>query len=123
MIDNTKRGVQPAGPASSTDGAGAQGSRTGVAIRIDNLWKTYPGNGVAAVKGISLQVRDGEIVTLLGPSGCGKSTTLRMVAGLEVPDKGDIHFGDRPIVLSDKRYMVGPDKRGVGMVFQSYAIW
>ena len=54
-------------------------------MRLDGLWKTYPGNAQPAVKDLSLDVYDGEIVTLLGPSGCGKTTTLRMAAGLEVP--------------------------------------
>ncbi|HSL81091.1 MAG TPA: ABC transporter ATP-binding protein [Pseudolabrys sp.] len=92
-------------------------------MRLEGLWKTYPGNSQPAVKDLSLEVYDGEIVTLLGPSGCGKTTTLRMVAGLEVPDAGDIFFGDRPVVMSSRRLCLPPDKRNVGMVFQSYAIW
>ena len=70
-----------------------------------------------------MEIADGEVFTLLGPSGCGKSTTLRMVAGLEAPDEGSIYFGDRPIVLTDKGISLPPEKRNVGMVFQSYAIW
>ncbi|HET8564152.1 MAG TPA: ABC transporter ATP-binding protein [Candidatus Binatia bacterium] len=101
------------------DGAG----KVNVAMRLDDLWKTYPGGSQPAVKDLSLTVYDGEIVTLLGPSGCGKTTTLRMVAGLEVPDAGDIFFGDRAIVVSSRRLFLPPDKRNVGMVFQSYAIW
>ena len=58
-----------------------------LAMRLEGLWKTYPGNSQPAVKDLSLEVYDGEIVTLLGPSGCGKTTTLRMAAGLEVPDR------------------------------------
>jgi ABC-type Fe3+/spermidine/putrescine transport system ATPase subunit len=94
-----------------------------VAVRLEGLWKTYPGSTQPAVKDLSLDVYDGEIVTLLGPSGCGKTTTLRMVAGLEIPDAGDILFGDRPIVMTSRRLCLPPDKRNVGMVFQSYAIW
>jgi len=60
---------------------------------------------------------------LLGPSGCGKTTTLRMAAGLEVPDLGDIFFGDTAVVMSSRRLCLAPNKRNVGMVFQSYAIW
>jgi ABC-type Fe3+/spermidine/putrescine transport system ATPase subunit len=93
------------------------------AVRLMGLWKTYPGNREPAVKDLSLDVHDGEIVTLLGPSGCGKTTTLRMVAGLEVPDDGDISFGDRAVVITSSRLCLPPDKRNVGMVFQSYAIW
>ncbi|MGH8677036.1 MAG: ABC transporter ATP-binding protein, partial [Burkholderiales bacterium] len=92
-------------------------------MRLEGLWKTYPGNAHPAVKDLSLDVCDGEIVTLLGPSGCGKTTTLRMVAGLEVPDAGDIFFGDRAVVMTSRRLLLPPNKRNVGMVFQSYAIW
>jgi len=60
---------------------------------------------------------------LLGPSGCGKTTTLRMVAGLETPDAGDIFFGDQAVVMTSRRLNLPPNKRNVGMVFQSYAIW
>jgi ABC-type Fe3+/spermidine/putrescine transport system ATPase subunit len=109
---------------SSNDMSAAPAAGEGqVAVRLAGLWKTYPGNAHAAVKDLSLDVHDGEIVTLLGPSGCGKTTTLRMVAGLEVPDAGDIFFADRPVVISARRFCLPPDKRNVGMVFQSYAIW
>jgi len=60
---------------------------------------------------------------LLGPSGCGKTTTLRCLAGLETPDDGQISFGDRTVFDSNKRLNVSPDKRNIGMVFQSYALW
>ena len=96
---------------------------TKVAVRIDGLWKTYPNNPQPAVRDLSLQVYDGEIMTLLGPSGCGKTTTLRMVAGLEIPDAGDIFFGEHAIVMTSQRLRTPPNKRNVGMVFQSYAIW
>lgn len=85
--------------------------------------KTYAGNAEPAVKDLSFDVRDGEIVTLLGPSGCGKTTTLRMAAGLEVPDEGDIFIGATPVVMTSRSICVPPDKRNIGMVFQSYAIW
>jgi ABC-type Fe3+/spermidine/putrescine transport system ATPase subunit len=94
-----------------------------IAVRLQHLWKTYPGSTNPAVKDLSLEVYDGEILTLLGPSGCGKTTTLRMVAGLEKPDGGDIFFGDQAVVLSSRGLCLSPDKRNVGMVFQSYAIW
>jgi iron(III) transport system ATP-binding protein len=99
------------------------GKEARVAVRLEGLWKTYPGGAQPAVRGLSLNVYDGEVMTLLGPSGCGKTTTLRMVAGLEVPDAGDIYFGDRPVVMTSRRLCLPPDKRNVGMVFQSYAIW
>ena len=92
-------------------------------MRLEGLCKTYSGSAQPAVKDLSLDVYDGEIVTLLGPSGCGKTTTLRMVAGLEIPDLGDIFFGDTAVVMTSRRLCLPPDKRNVGMVFQSYAIW
>jgi iron(III) transport system ATP-binding protein len=93
------------------------------AVRLQGLWKTYPGATHPAVKDLSVELYEGEILTLLGPSGCGKTTTLRMVAGLETPDAGDIYFGERAVVLTSRRVALPPEKRNVGMVFQSYAIW
>jgi ABC-type Fe3+/spermidine/putrescine transport system ATPase subunit len=100
-----------------------QSAQPSVALRLQGVSKRYPGNAQPAVRNLSLEVRDGEIVTLLGPSGCGKTTTLRMAAGLEVPDNGDIYFGDSAVVMTARRLFVPPNKRNVGMVFQSYAIW
>jgi ABC-type Fe3+/spermidine/putrescine transport system ATPase subunit len=96
---------------------------SGAAVKLENISKTYPGNSQKAVDRLSLEIADGEVFTLLGPSGCGKSTTLRMVAGLEAPDEGSIYFGDKPIVISSERFSLPAEKRNVGMVFQSYAIW
>lgn len=94
-------------------------------INLINLTKFYRvgRQPVAAVEAITLEAQDGKIITLLGPSGCGKSTTLRCIAGLERPDDGEILFGDRVIFSRAKRVVVPPDRRHVGMVFQSYAIW
>jgi len=94
-----------------------------IAVSLRGLWKTYTGSTKPAVQNLSLDIRDGEILTLLGPSGCGKTTTLRMVAGLEHPDAGNIFFGEQAVVMTAKRLFMPPDKRNVGMVFQSYAIW
>ena len=96
---------------------------TRIAVSLRGLWKTYTGSTKPAVQNLSLDIRDGEILTLLGPSGCGKTTTLRMVAGLEHPDAGDILFGEQAVVMTAKRLFMPPDRRNVGMVFQSYAIW
>ncbi len=103
--------------------ANTEASSSKLAMRLSGLSKTYPGNKTPAVDNLSLDVRDGEIVTLLGPSGCGKTTTLRMAAGLEVPDQGDIYFGDTAVVLSSRGLCLPPNRRDMGMVFQSYAIW
>jgi len=93
------------------------------AVRLQNVSKRYRGSGILAVDDLTLDVKEGELVTLLGPSGCGKTTTLRIVAGLETPDHGDVYFGDQAVVLSDTRYSLPTDRREIGMVFQSYAIW
>ena len=95
------------------------------AIRVVELAKTYRvgRQAVPAVQGVTLEVPDGKIVTLLGPSGCGKSTTLRCIAGLEQPDRGEIFFGRRPLFSRARGIAVPPERRNVGMVFQSYAIW
>jgi iron(III) transport system ATP-binding protein len=98
-------------------------------LRIENLVKTFPpGRGekagrVFAVDDLSVDVEDGEMFTLLGPSGCGKTTTLRCVAGLETPDEGEIAIEGRVLFSSGKRIRVPANERGLGMVFQSYAIW
>jgi iron(III) transport system ATP-binding protein len=76
-----------------------------------------------AVDGISLEVEEGALFTLLGPSGCGKTTTLRSIAGLERPDAGVIRLKDTLLFHSQERVNVPANKRGLGMVFQSYAIW
>jgi ABC-type Fe3+/spermidine/putrescine transport system ATPase subunit len=91
-------------------------------IRLSNVTKAYSG-GNQAVRGVSLEVREGEIFTLVGPSGCGKTTTLRLIAGLEEPSGGAIFFRDRPMVDVARGLFVRANARNVGMVFQSYAIW
>jgi iron(III) transport system ATP-binding protein len=92
---------------------------------IENLQKSYVASGteVRAVDGISLAVETGKLITLLGPSGCGKTTTLRCLAGLERPQTGRIVIGNRTVFDSAKRIFVPASDRGIGMVFQSYAIW
>src|SRR6201992_2573075 len=77
----------------------------------------------AAVCDVDLRVSEGEFVTLLGPSGCGKTTTLRMVAGLEQNTGGRISIGNELVSDAASRIFVPSEKRELGMVFQSYAIW
>jgi iron(III) transport system ATP-binding protein len=94
-------------------------------IQIQNLhvrYQTERGE-VYAVRGIDLDVKQGQFFTLLGPSGCGKTTTLRSVAGLERPFEGEIVVGDQPVLSCRRKIYVPPYKRDIGMVFQSYAIW
>ena len=78
---------------------------------------------VYAVGGATFEVREGELFTLLGPSGCGKTTTLRSIAGLERPDGGRITLSDRVLFDAQARVSVPANRRRLGMVFQSYAIW
>ncbi|MSP38743.1 MAG: ABC transporter ATP-binding protein [Deltaproteobacteria bacterium] len=90
-------------------------------LRIENLYKTF--GGAPAVDRINLEIQEGEFFTLLGSSGCGKTTTLRMVGGLERPDSGAIYLGDQCLVSAEKNLFIKPEKRNMGMVFQSYALW
>jgi len=92
---------------------------------IEKLHKSYIASGaeVRAVDGISVEVETGKLITLLGPSGCGKTTTLRCLAGLERPQSGRIVIGNRTVFDSAKGIFVPASDRGIGMVFQSYAIW
>ena len=87
-------------------------------IEIKNLFKRF--KKVVAVNHIQLEVKKGEMLTLLGPSGCGKTTTLRCIAGLERPEEGDIVIDGKPMFSEG---FVQPSKRGIGMVFQNYAVW
>jgi iron(III) transport system ATP-binding protein len=90
-------------------------------VRLDRLSKQF-GDAVA-VNNISVEFRDGEMTSVLGPSGCGKTTTLNLIAGFLEPDGGTIHFGDRLIADSASGAFVPPNKRSLGLVFQSYALW
>jgi iron(III) transport system ATP-binding protein len=90
-------------------------------IAVKGLSKRF--GDVLAVDAVTFDVQDGEWVTLLGPSGCGKTTTLRMIAGLEEGDAGEISVSGRPMTAPARAVFVPPEKRGLGMVFQSYAIW
>ena len=78
---------------------------------------------INAVDGVSFSLERGEIFTLLGPSGCGKTTTLRLVAGLEEPDDGEIFIAGKSVAAPARGFCLPPEKRRLGMVFQSYAIW
>jgi iron(III) transport system ATP-binding protein len=105
-------------------------------LTIDHLVKSFAGDKakkgqgpttVFAVNDVSFEVKEGELFTLLGPSGCGKTTTLRSIAGLEKPDSGRIAVGDRVMFSAGgnggRTVNMPANQRGLGMVFQSYAIW
>lgn len=76
-----------------------------------------------AVQDFSIEIKDGEFFTLLGPSGCGKTTLLRCIAGFAHVTKGKIFIGDRLVSSEDKKGFIPPEKRNLGMVFQTYAVW
>lgn len=90
-------------------------------VRLENVSKIYidpkTNKPFKAVDGINVDIKPGQFVTLLGPSGCGKTTTLRMIAGFESPDEGEIYLGDQAI------NELTPNKRDTAMVFQSYALF
>jgi iron(III) transport system ATP-binding protein len=88
-------------------------------VMVRSLTKRY--GDVAAVEGLSMEVKPGELVALLGPSGCGKTTTLRLVAGFLKPEAGEIWVGER--CLSSPAAVVPPERRRMAMIFQSYALW
>jgi iron(III) transport system ATP-binding protein len=90
-------------------------------IEVSDLEIRY--GDVPAVNGVSFGVARGELLTLLGPSGCGKTTTLRAIAGLEQPCAGSIVLAGETMYSANARRNVATEKRGVSMVFQSYAIW
>src|SRR5207237_6276408 len=115
--------------------------RAGAGGAMDRAPLRYPGNQMLTVKGlctdyigergqairaandVGFEVPAGKLFTLLGPSGCGKTTTLRSIAGLERPRQGEISVGGDVVYSSQRSIFVPPNRRGLGMVFQSYAIW
>ena len=90
-------------------------------VRIEHVFKRF--GSVTAVNDFNLVVKDGEFVSILGPSGCGKTTTLRMIAGFERATEGEIYIGEQCVSSSLKGSFAPPEKRDIGMVFQSYAVW
>jgi iron(III) transport system ATP-binding protein len=102
---------------------GSRGSTDGTAggLRLDGLRVHF--RGTTALDGIDLQVNAGDLVVLLGPSGCGKTTTLNSVAGVLRPSSGHISLDGRVLFDATRRINVAPNKRNLGMVFQSYALW
>ena len=90
-------------------------------VRFENVSISYGSKQV--VKDFSLSVNDGEIMGIIGPSGCGKTTLIRALCGLIKPDKGSIYIADQLVFSDEKRVNIAPERRGVGVVFQDYAVW
>ncbi len=94
---------------------------TDIELRVQDLHVTLGQNPI--LKGVSLEVKRGEIVALLGPSGSGKTTLLRAIAGLELPGQGAIRIGEQTVFDGAAKVDVPAEKRSLGFVFQSYALW
>jgi iron(III) transport system ATP-binding protein len=95
-------------------------------VRLTDVWKQFrraDGTVVRAVDGTSLTLGAGEFLVLLGPSGCGKTTLLRSIAGLERPDGGEIEIFGTVVSAPARGVYIGPERRGLSMIFQSYALW
>src|SRR5216684_8936005 len=90
-------------------------------LTVDDLHLTYGDNPI--LKGVSMELARGDVVSLLGPSGSGKTTLLRAVAGLEVPHAGRIRIGERVVFDGASGLELPAEKRNLGLVFQSYALW
>lgn len=90
-------------------------------LEVTGLTKSFLNTPVPVVREVSFAIGKGEIVALLGPSGCGKTTTLRLIAGFEAPDEGQVHLAGVPMVADGR--LVPPESRGIGVVFQDYALF
>jgi len=90
-------------------------------IEFKNVSKSY--DKVEIIINLNLKIKQGDFVSLLGPSGCGKTTILRMISGLEENSEGEIYLDDRIISNPNQNIFMAPEKRNMGMVFQSYAVW
>ncbi|MBQ2213671.1 MAG: ABC transporter ATP-binding protein, partial [Erysipelotrichaceae bacterium] len=90
-------------------------------VELKNIDKFYGDSHV--LKNLNLTIEDGDFMTLLGPSGCGKTTTLRIVSGLERPQNGTMTIDGVEMINAENAYYADPAKRGLNLVFQSYALW
>ncbi|QJD87275.1 ABC transporter ATP-binding protein [Cohnella herbarum] len=90
-------------------------------IELKGINKYFDKNHI--LKDLNLVIEDGDFMTLLGPSGCGKTTTLRVITGLENPEQGIITINDKEMVHGENHFYAAPSKRGLNLVFQSYALW
>ena len=92
-------------------------------VELENVTKRFGPDRSPATDGLSFTVESGRILALLGPSGCGKTTTLRLIAGFETPDQGRIAIAGRTVADAERGIHVEPEARGVGVVFQDYALF
>ena len=92
-------------------------------VHLEHVTKRFGADRPPATDGLSFTVESGRILALLGPSGCGKTTTLRLIAGFETPDQGRIAIAGRTVADADRGIHVEPEARGVGVVFQDYALF
>lgn len=90
-------------------------------ITLKNITKRYGDS--FAVENFNIVIPNGSFTSFLGPSGCGKTTVLRMISGLEVPDSGEIYFGEQRVFSSEKKVNISTEKRNLGFVFQDFALW
>src|SRR5688500_2610589 len=90
-------------------------------VRLEGVTQVFGGG--SGVRDVTLEAEACELLALLGPSGCGKTTLLRLLAGLARPAMGRIWLGERLVCDGERGLFVPPERRGVGMVFQSYAVW
>lgn len=90
-------------------------------IRLDRIAKSFDKRRV--IQPTTLTIRNGSFTTLLGPSGCSKTTLLRMIAGLETPDEGEIWLDDVCVFSGKQKINLPPEKRNLGFVFQDFALW
>lgn len=117
-----RSGLTP--PRAAPSHSSARAGDPAIGIRgLSREFRRKSGRVVAAVDDLSLDVGSGEMIAVVGPSGCGKTTLLRCVAGLERPSAGEVSIGGRVMSRDDSRAFVAPELRGIGMMFQSYALW
>ena len=90
-------------------------------VRFEHVSISYGPKQI--IKDLNLSIEDSEIMGIIGPSGCGKTTVIRALCGFIKPDSGNIYIGDQLVFSADKRVNIPPERRGVGVVFQDYAVW
>lgn len=112
-----------AGPNMTMPDTASGAERVLSVSHLSKYFKRLRGGIVTAVNDVSLDIAAGEMVVILGPSGCGKTSMLRSIAGLERPDKGRITSAGRVVYSSEDGVRLPPERRGFGMMFQSYAVW